>query len=195
MPSHHLSPALRRRARAGRRGRRQHRPAVLRRSPRPVRRPLHLGRQAPQPLPAGVQRPDRRLLRQVRQSHRGRRVALRRERRHHQRRLRPGVRQSPAEAHRGVARHRQLPVDAARPPAVSSGLSSVPFSMFRNGLPLHTGRSDHKGPSVTVAGVPRVGWTYKTGGSIFSSPTLASDGTVYVGCTGTGSCTGSSARG
>lgn len=68
------------------------------------------------------------------------------------------------------------------PPAVSSGLSSVPFSMFRNGL-LHTGRSDHKGPSVTVAGVPRVGWTYKTGGRIFSSPTLASDGTVYVGCT------------
>mmetsp|Transcript_5713 Transcript_5713/g.23597 ORF Transcript_5713/g.23597 Transcript_5713/m.23597 type:complete len:687 (+) Transcript_5713:198-2258(+) len=115
MPSHHLSPALRRRARAGRRGRRQHRPAVLRRSPRPVRGPLHLGRQAPQPLPAGVQRPDRRLLRQVRQSHRGRRVALRRERRHHQRRLRPGVRQSPAEAHRGVARHRQLRVDAARP--------------------------------------------------------------------------------
>ena len=52
------------------------------------------------------------------------------------------------------------------PPAVSSGLSSVPFSMFRNGL-LHTGRSDHKGPSVTVAGVPRVGWTYKTGGRIF----------------------------
>ena len=68
------------------------------------------------------------------------------------------------------------------PPAVSSGLSSVPFSMFRNGL-LHTGRSDHRGPSVTVAGVPRVGWTYKTGGRIFSSPTLASDGTVYVGCT------------
>ena len=68
------------------------------------------------------------------------------------------------------------------PPAVSSGLSSVPFSMFRNGL-LHTGRSDHRGPSVTVAGVPTIGWTYKTGGRIFSSPTLASDGTVYVGCT------------
>ena len=65
------------------------------------------------------------------------------------------------------------------PPAVSSGLSSVPFSMFRNGL-LHTGRSDHRGPSVTVAGVPTIGWTYKTGGRIFSSPTLASDGTVYV---------------
>ena len=68
------------------------------------------------------------------------------------------------------------------PPPVSAGLSSVPFSMFRNGL-LHTGRSDYKGPGVTVAGVPVVGWTFKTGGRIFSSPTLASDGTVYVGCT------------
>ena len=68
------------------------------------------------------------------------------------------------------------------PPAVSSGLSSVPFSMFRNGL-LHTGRSDHRGPSVTVAGVPQIGWTFQTGGRVFSSPTLASDGTVYVGCT------------
>lgn len=63
------------------------------------------------------------------------------------------------------------------PPGVYRGLSTVPFSMFRNGL-LHTGRSEHPGPT----GV-NVTWTFKTGGRIFSSPTLASDGTVYVGCT------------
>lgn len=63
------------------------------------------------------------------------------------------------------------------PPAVYQGLSTVPFSMFRNGL-LHTGRSAHEGPT----GV-NVTWTFKTGGRVFSSPTLASDGTVYVGCT------------
>ena len=64
------------------------------------------------------------------------------------------------------------------PPGVTAGLSTVPFSMFRNG-PLHTGRSDHAGPESN----PRVGWTFPTGGRVFSSPTLASDGTVYVGCT------------
>ena len=63
------------------------------------------------------------------------------------------------------------------PPGVFQGLSTVPFSMFRNGL-LHHGRSEHPGPT----GV-NVTWTFKTGGRVFSSPTLASDGTVYVGCT------------
>lgn len=63
------------------------------------------------------------------------------------------------------------------PPGVYRGLSTVPFSMFRNGL-LHTGRSEHPGPTEV-----NVTWTFKTGGRIFSSPTLASDGTVYVGCT------------
>ena len=67
--------------------------------------------------------------------------------------------------------------DLRVPPSVRQGLSTVPFSMFRNGL-LHTGRSAHPGPE----GV-NVTWTYKTGGRVFSSPTLASDGTVYVGCT------------
>ena len=79
------------------------------------------------------------------------------------------------EAREFVADADQSPL--REPPQVTAGLSSVPFSMFRNGL-LHTGRSDHPGPSVA-----RVAWTYKTGGRVFSSPTLASDGTVYVGCT------------
>jgi hypothetical protein len=52
------------------------------------------------------------------------------------------------------------------PPTVYQGLSTVPFSMFRNGL-LHTGRSAHSGPT----GV-NVTWTFKTGGRVFSSPTL-----------------------
>jgi len=63
------------------------------------------------------------------------------------------------------------------PPTVTAGPSSVPFSMFRNGL-AHTGRSEYAGPSM-----PNVTWTFHTGGRVYSSPTLAKDGTVYVGCT------------
>ena len=63
------------------------------------------------------------------------------------------------------------------PPTVRQGVLSVPFAMFRNG-PAHSGRSAHSGPLVNVT----VSWTYKTGGRIFSSPTLAEDGAVYVGC-------------
>lgn len=63
------------------------------------------------------------------------------------------------------------------PPTVTSGLSTVPFSMFRNGL-THSGRSATQGPVVNVT----VKWTYRTGGRVFSSPILAEDGTVYVGC-------------
>ena len=63
------------------------------------------------------------------------------------------------------------------PPNVTQGLSPVPFSMFRNGLS-HAGRSASSGPVSNVT----VSWTFQTGGRIFSSPTLAENGTVYVGC-------------
>ena len=63
------------------------------------------------------------------------------------------------------------------PPTARRGLSSAPFSMFRNGL-AHSGRSAFAGPVDDVI----VKWTFRTGGRVFSSPTLAEDGTVYVGC-------------
>ena len=63
------------------------------------------------------------------------------------------------------------------PPTPRRGLSSAPFSMFRNG-PAHSGRSAFAGPLTNV--IER--WTFKTGGRVFSSPTLAEDGTAYVGC-------------
>ena len=63
------------------------------------------------------------------------------------------------------------------PPMPRRGLSSAPFSMFRNG-PAHSGRSAFAGPVTNV--IER--WTFKTGGRVFSSPTLAEDGTAYVGC-------------
>ena len=63
------------------------------------------------------------------------------------------------------------------PPIVRRGLSSTPFSMFRNG-PTHSGRSAFAGPVQNVT----VNWKFQTGGRVFSSPTLAEDGTVYVGC-------------
>ncbi|MHB9028611.1 MAG: outer membrane protein assembly factor BamB family protein, partial [Candidatus Latescibacterota bacterium] len=48
--------------------------------------------------------------------------------------------------------------------------------MFRQNLQ-HTGRSGFVAPS--AAGAPK--WTYQTGSSVYSSPAIASDGTIYVG--------------
>ncbi|MGB8331143.1 MAG: PQQ-binding-like beta-propeller repeat protein [Polyangiales bacterium] len=41
----------------------------------------------------------------------------------------------------------------------------------------HTGRSEHRGPSVSPS--PR--WTYETGARVFASPVVGHDGTIYVG--------------
>jgi len=57
------------------------------------------------------------------------------------------------------------------------GLASSPWPMFHHDAQ-HTGRSPASGPSS-----PTLGWTYPTGGSILSSPSLDTDGTVYVGST------------
>lgn len=41
----------------------------------------------------------------------------------------------------------------------------------------HTGRSEHRGPSVRPSRL----WTYQTGARVFASPVAGHDGTVYVG--------------
>jgi hypothetical protein len=50
-----------------------------------------------------------------------------------------------------------------------------PWTMFHHD-PQHTGRSPYVGIQTTT-----VKWTFTTGSSVWSSPAIAEDGTVYVG--------------
>ncbi|MBI5778559.1 MAG: PQQ-binding-like beta-propeller repeat protein [Planctomycetes bacterium] len=59
--------------------------------------------------------------------------------------------------------------------AVGPGLGATPHPMFRNTI-THTGVSVYNGPVVTTTK-----WTYTTGEIIEASPSVASDGTIYVG--------------
>jgi len=59
--------------------------------------------------------------------------------------------------------------------AVGFGLGSTPHPMFRNTI-THTGVSIYTGPVVTTTK-----WATLTGERIESSPSIASDGTIYVG--------------
>jgi len=54
------------------------------------------------------------------------------------------------------------------------GLESSPWPMFLHD-PQHTGRSPHRGPQEG-----RVEWYYETGGFVYSSAALGSDGTIYT---------------
>jgi outer membrane protein assembly factor BamB len=58
---------------------------------------------------------------------------------------------------------------------VNADLATTAWPMFHHDL-RHTGRSPHNGPSS-----PFLKWSYTTGGGIFSSPAVGSDGTIYVG--------------
>jgi hypothetical protein len=54
-------------------------------------------------------------------------------------------------------------------------LEDGPWPMFHHDLQ-HTGRSPYIGPDE-----PILQWSFPTGGSVFSSPTVGGDGTIYVG--------------
>jgi len=49
------------------------------------------------------------------------------------------------------------------------------WTMYRHD-PRHTGRSPFKGPEHGA-----IKWSYATGGNLYSSPAIASDGTIYIG--------------
>ncbi|MDD2889901.1 MAG: PQQ-binding-like beta-propeller repeat protein [bacterium] len=56
------------------------------------------------------------------------------------------------------------------------GLANSPWPMFHHDLQ-HTGRSPYKGPTT-----PNIRWSYITGYPVYySSPTIGTDGTLYVG--------------
>ncbi|MBU1626803.1 PQQ-binding-like beta-propeller repeat protein [bacterium] len=50
-----------------------------------------------------------------------------------------------------------------------------PWYTFQHDI-RHTGRSPHEGPET-----PRLLWKFKTGGAIFTPPTIGADGTIYAG--------------
>jgi outer membrane protein assembly factor BamB len=58
----------------------------------------------------------------------------------------------------------------------SGGLADSPWPMFRQNLN-HTGVS----PYDTSANLGKLKWSFMTGGTIESSPTIGTDGTIYVG--------------
>jgi outer membrane protein assembly factor BamB len=58
---------------------------------------------------------------------------------------------------------------------VNASLATTPWPMFQHDLQ-HTGRSPYTGPAS-----PWLKWSYTTGNSIYSSPAIGSDGTIYVG--------------
>ena len=59
--------------------------------------------------------------------------------------------------------------------ALAGGLADTPWPMFHHDLQ-HTGRSPYLG-----AQTPAKKWEFVSGGEVFSSPTIASNGTIYVG--------------
>ena len=59
--------------------------------------------------------------------------------------------------------------------SVYGQLATSPWPMFLHDLQ-HTGRSPYRGPET-----PELKWEYETGGVVQCSPTIGSDGTVYVG--------------
>jgi len=58
----------------------------------------------------------------------------------------------------------------------SGGLADSPWPMFRQNLN-HTGLSPYD--TTTSLGIQK--WNFSTGGNVFSSPVIATDGTIYVG--------------
>ncbi len=60
-------------------------------------------------------------------------------------------------------------------PAGHSQLADSPWPMFRHDV-RHTGRSPYAGPQTAT-----LAWTYQTGGWVYSSPAIGSDGRVFVG--------------
>jgi outer membrane protein assembly factor BamB len=54
------------------------------------------------------------------------------------------------------------------------GLASSPWPMYQHD-PQHTGRSEYRGPQEG-----RVEWAFETGGFVYSSPVIGSDGSVLV---------------
>lgn len=60
--------------------------------------------------------------------------------------------------------------------ALAQGLADSPWPMLQNNL-RHTGLSPYSTEGVDGT----VKWTFETGASIESSPTIASDGTIYIG--------------
>jgi len=62
------------------------------------------------------------------------------------------------------------------PPAVSSGLVSSPWPMFRGNL-RRTGRTPVQGPQTRY----KLAWRFSTGGAVVASPAFDRDGTAYIG--------------
>ena len=68
-----------------------------------------------------------------------------------------------------------LTFSISAPILVNAQLADTPWPMFRHDLQ-HTGRSPYLG-----AQTANLKWRYATGGLVYSSPAIGSDGTIYVG--------------